>query len=69
MPFTSTAPGTPRGNASTLDAVKVTAIKAAAAAIVITMATDVTNGSFAAARAKAAQLEGLYGQLSAAKAP
>ena len=47
---------------------KFTAIKAAAAAIVITMATDVSNGNFSAARAKAAQLEVLYGQAAASKA-
>lgn len=65
----STAPGSPRGNAATLDAAKVVTIKAAAAAIVITMATDVSNSNFAGARAKAAQLEVLYGQLAASKAP
>jgi hypothetical protein len=65
----STLPGTPRGNAATLEATKTTTLKSAAAAIVITMATDVTNGNFAAARLKAAQLEDLYGKLSAVKVP
>lgn len=56
-------------NAAALDAVKVNATKSAAAAIVITMATDVTNSAWAAARLKAAQLEDLYGKLSQSRIP
>jgi hypothetical protein len=51
-------------NAVTLEATKVTTAKSAAAAIVTAMATDVTNGNFAAARLKAQQLEKAYGELS-----
>jgi hypothetical protein len=62
-----TKPGSASGNAATLDAAKVTTNKAAAAAIVITMATDVTNGDFAAASKKAADLSRRYGELSQAR--
>lgn len=65
----STAIGSPRFNSAQAEATKQTTVKAAAAAIVITMATDVTNGNFAAARAKAVQLEDLYGKLAAARLP
>lgn len=67
MPATGKA-----ANAAVLEATKNTTVKAAAAAIVITMAADVATGtaaSFAAARLKAAQLEVLYGQLAANRLP
>ena len=51
------------------DAAKTTSLKSTAAGIVTTMATDVTNNDFAAARKKAAQLEDLYGKLSQARPP
>lgn len=54
---------------TTQDAAKTTSLKSQAAAIVLTMATDVSNGNFAAARAKAGQLEDLYGKLSQARPP
>jgi hypothetical protein len=66
----ATGPNTTKAqNAATLDAAKTVTVKSAAAAIVITMATDVSNGNFAAARIKAAQLEDLYGKLSAVRIP
>lgn len=56
-------------NPATLEATKITAAKAAAATLVTGMATDVTNGDFAAARKKAALLERAYGELAAARLP
>lgn len=70
MPNAPTAvPGSKYGNAAALEAAKVTANKAAAAAIVITMATDVSNGNFAAASAKALDLARRYGELTFSKQP
>jgi len=56
-------------NVATLEAVKVTANKAAAAAIVVTMATDVTNGDFGAASKKALDLARRYGELTFSRQP
>lgn len=65
----STAFGSPRYNAAQTETSKATTAKAAAAAIVITMATDVSNGNFAAASIKAADLAKRYGELAAARLP
>lgn len=56
-------------NSTTLEAAKITTAKSAAASIVTAMATDVTNGDFAAARKKAALLEKAYGELSQRRLP
>ena len=70
MPNTPTAvPGSKNGNAAALNAAKVTANKAAAAAIVITMATDVSNGDFASASKKALDLGRRYGELTFTRQP
>lgn len=61
--------GSPRYNAANAESTKKTANKAAAAAIVITMATDVTNGDFAAASKKAADLAKRYGDIAATRQP
>jgi hypothetical protein len=65
----STQPGSPRYNAAQIETSKATTAKAAAAAIVITMATDVSNGNFAAASQKAADLAKRYGELSGSRLP
>lgn len=56
-------------NANVLETAKRTAAKSAAAAIVITMATDVTNSAFGAASAKALDLARRYAELDASKLP
>ena len=72
MPNNASLPTSKAAIVAALDAAKATTLKSAAAAIVITMAADVATGTpaaFAAARVKAAQLEVLYGQISANKVP
>lgn len=61
--------GSPRYNAAKAEATKVTANKSAAATLVTNMATDVTNGDFAAASKKAALLAKAYGELAANRQP
>lgn len=61
--------GSKSSNKTTLEAAKQTAAKAAAAAIVITMATDVSNGDFASASKKANDLARRYGELASARLP
>lgn len=56
-------------NATVLETAKVAAAKAAAAAIVVTMATDVSNGNFAAAHVKALDLARRYGELTQTRLP
>lgn len=58
-----------RQNAATLDAAKATSIKSTAASLVTSIATDVSNGNFAAAAKKAHQLGDLYGSVSGTRPP
>ena len=65
----ATNDGAARTNRALAEATKATTAKAAAAAIVITMATDVTNGDFAAASKKALDLGRRYGEIASARLP
>jgi len=62
-------PYSKRSNEAALEAAKQIAAKSAAAAIVITMATDVGNSDFAAASKKAYDLAKRYGELSLNRLP
>lgn len=64
--------GSKQSNKSTLEAAKRTTAKAAAAAVVITMAANValdTQAGFAAAQANALDLAKRYGELASARLP
>lgn len=69
MPNNASIPTSKAAIIAAAELAKQTAAKAAAAAIVITMATDVTNGNFAAASSKAFDLGRRYGELAAARLP
>lgn len=64
-----TSIGSPRYNAAKAEATKVTTNKATAAALVTSIATDVSNGDFNAAAKKSHQLGDIYGALASNRQP
>ena len=65
----ASVPGSKANLLASAETTKRTAAKSAAATIVTNMATDVTNGDFAAAAKKAGLLVVAYGNLAAARLP
>lgn len=69
MPNNASVPTSRAAIIAAAEAAKVTSNKSAAATVVTNMATDVTNGNFAAASKKALDLARRYGELAANKQP